>query len=333
MKRYLGLFLRLIVSSFLIFYVIKTTPLDKIWGVMQALDWGWLVMGIPLLLILVGITAYRWQLLLKAQGIHLPLLTAMKWTYVGAFFNAVLPGLVGGDLVKAYYASKESTQRAAAATSVFVDRVVGLAALLLIGAGGAILTMSDGTTRQAGILAMVFLAGMIGFFILAFNSWILAFGQGMADRLAAWPWMSRATTIIEILKKVHESLYQYRSSPGILAVCILLSLVVHAMVVMLNIIIARSLGLSQVSWIQFALFVPVINALMVIPIHVGGLGFREAMYKHFLVAAGMQNEQAVAISLLVYFCQLTMNLVGGVVYLFARGKGAAGLHVNVSKEV
>ena len=128
MRRYLGLLVRLAVSSSLIYWVISNTEVGKILGVLRSVHWAWLLASAPLILVVVGITAFRWQLLLKAQGIELGFLAATKWTYVGAFFNSVFPGLTGGDFLKAYYVSKETTLRAAAATSVFVDRIVGLAA-------------------------------------------------------------------------------------------------------------------------------------------------------------------------------------------------------------
>ena len=44
-----------------------------------------------------------------------------------------MPGSTGGDRLKAYYASKQTTHRMRAVISVIVDRAVGLIALIFIG--------------------------------------------------------------------------------------------------------------------------------------------------------------------------------------------------------
>ena len=65
---------------------------------------------------------------------------------IGSFFNTCLPGIIGGDAVKAYYLNRELKDcptrgvldsslgsSAVSVASVFMDRYIGLAALLAIG--------------------------------------------------------------------------------------------------------------------------------------------------------------------------------------------------------
>src|SRR5438552_1736540 len=47
--------------------------------------------------------AWRWQLLLKAQGIHEPFGRILRLTWVGYFSALVLPGAAGGDVAKGYF--------------------------------------------------------------------------------------------------------------------------------------------------------------------------------------------------------------------------------------
>ena len=56
-------------------------------------------------------------------------------TAIGLFFNIVVPGLTGGDLVKAVLAARDHPERKAAAMiSVLVDRLIGVLVLVLLGA-------------------------------------------------------------------------------------------------------------------------------------------------------------------------------------------------------
>ena len=95
---------------------------------------GWLlvlsVLVFPLTLI---ITSYRWEKLLRAVEIEIGLWRAFVITMVGAFYNTFMPGSVGGEVFKMYYAAKQTTFRMRAVMSVVIDRIVGLLALVIVG--------------------------------------------------------------------------------------------------------------------------------------------------------------------------------------------------------
>ena len=68
----------------------------------------------PVLLatLIAGITfplhAWRWWLLLRAQGLTLPLAWAHSVTWIGNFYNAFLLGGLGGDAARAYYVCRDA---------------------------------------------------------------------------------------------------------------------------------------------------------------------------------------------------------------------------------
>ncbi len=61
-----------------------------------------------LLLALMGLvfSAYRWMALLNGQGFKAHINQVFSLQLVGLFFNFVVPGGVGGDLIKGYYLVK-----------------------------------------------------------------------------------------------------------------------------------------------------------------------------------------------------------------------------------
>src|SRR5205814_3439056 len=79
------------------------------------------------------ITSFRWWLLLRALEIPMTLARTFVINMVGAFYNTFMPGSTGGDLLKAYYASKHTDHRTRAVLSVIIDRVIGLVALIIMG--------------------------------------------------------------------------------------------------------------------------------------------------------------------------------------------------------
>jgi len=58
---------------------------------------------------------------------------------IGNFFNMVIPGTVGGDIVKGFYlARNEGAYKGRSSGILIIDRVIGLLALALIGVVGTI---------------------------------------------------------------------------------------------------------------------------------------------------------------------------------------------------
>jgi uncharacterized membrane protein YbhN (UPF0104 family) len=64
------------------------------------------------------IIAVRWWLQLRAQSIHIEVWAAVRLFYLGLIYNNVMPGAVGGDLLKAWYVTKHTDRRLAGALSV-----------------------------------------------------------------------------------------------------------------------------------------------------------------------------------------------------------------------
>ncbi len=51
---------------------------------------------------------------------------------IGAFFNTVLPGLIGGDAVKAFYLYRATGKGSLSLASIFMDRYIGFVMLIII---------------------------------------------------------------------------------------------------------------------------------------------------------------------------------------------------------
>ena len=81
------------------------------------------------------LTTYRLVLLLRTIDLRLSFPHVFKLTMIGSFFNIVIPGMVGGDIVKgAYLFKSEEDRRGRSSGIVLMDRVMGFLALLFIGA-------------------------------------------------------------------------------------------------------------------------------------------------------------------------------------------------------
>lgn len=127
--------LKMSVALGLLAYLISNGKLDfKI--ILRALENPkFYIAGFLLVLAQCTINAMRWKLILSTQTKEkIPTIFIILVTWVGMFFNTVLPGAVSGDLVKMMYLNKidEHLTKTSMFLTVFMDRIYGLIGLILV---------------------------------------------------------------------------------------------------------------------------------------------------------------------------------------------------------
>jgi uncharacterized protein (TIRG00374 family) len=127
--------LKLALAALLIWYVIDKAGWENIRSSLANIDrTGWLI-GLGLVILANCLSMYRWHLLMRSVGLNSSFFLALRLGFIGVFFSNIVPGLTGGDVVKAVYVTRENPgQRASAVMSVAVDRIIGIVALALIAA-------------------------------------------------------------------------------------------------------------------------------------------------------------------------------------------------------
>lgn len=276
------------------------------------LDARWALLGWALSLFLIAGLAFRWQLFLRQQGIQLRFTTVFSLTWAGQFFNSILPGATGGDVVKIYQLCRLVPDRkAAAAATVFVDRLSALLALLVL-AGIAlvidpiplrILSAQSFSTRTLAwlliLVLIVALAASISFRAIRSTLW----GGRLIRTLAA--------------TKNHLSL-----NPKVLA-AVSLAFALHLLNFLIAYLFAKALGIS-VTYLQIAIIVAVVMLLIMLPVTINGHGLREllliAYFTQMSITIGRfggsgVREIAIAFSLLLVTNDLLWSVPGGIWYM------------------
>jgi hypothetical protein len=82
--------------------------------------------------IAVALTFLRWYVLVHAQDLPLSLFNTLRLGLLGFFWNTLLPGSIGGDIVKATYIAREQSRRTVAVATVLIDRALGLWGIILV---------------------------------------------------------------------------------------------------------------------------------------------------------------------------------------------------------
>jgi uncharacterized membrane protein YbhN (UPF0104 family) len=249
----------------------------------------------------------RWRILLDAYGApHVPPLgTLVRLNYIGFFYNTCLPGGVGGDVVRGI-ASREAfgdTGTTGAVAVVLVDRVLGLVGLLLVVAFTA--TVFPLPVAESNHVTAISLGGIL---VSACAVVAIAVGRSLAPHLPA------------ALRGFAEKLPRI-VKPGPFALAILLSLVTQSVVAWTGHVIVASLA-PTVALTDSLVVVPLAMATAFLPFLVGGTGAREEVFAQLYGPLGVVRADAIAASLLVWFTQIVVALVGGLLPI-PRSRGAA----------
>ena len=135
------------------------------------------VLGTTCLFLATCLSIVRWFMLMRSVGVETTLWTIFRLGWIGVFFNNVLPGLTGGDLAKAVYATRDHpNQRTDAVISVIVDRVIGIVALALIAA----VVIPFDLQRYGQVAALIY-----GFLAAAALGALLTLSRRVKSRLRA----------------------------------------------------------------------------------------------------------------------------------------------------
>lgn len=285
----------------------------RLWHTLHSVPPGPLALSVVLMgsTILLGII--RWRMVLRVHGLDLSFARATEISFVAHFFNSFLLGSTGGDLMKAYYAARETRhKKTEAVVTVFADRLIGLWAMLLF-AGIMMLPnislLSANTALQASsVLILGMLAACSAMMFLAFRGGISRRWSG------ARAWLRRLPKG-EHLERSLESCRQFGREPFFVSRTLIVSMALNTMCVLQLWVLSNGLNL-QVPPAALFVIVPVIICISALPITLSGLGVRENLFVHMLsYPLNVDPTKALSLSLLAFAGSLFWSLVGGGVYL------------------
>lgn len=273
----------------------------------------------------------RWRMVLRVQGLSLPFNRVAEISLVAHFFNSFLLGTAGGDVMKAYCAARETHhKKTEAVVTVFVDRVLGLWAMLVFAtlmiAPNFPLFLQSGLRTTATVIVAMTLAAS-GFVLLAFRGGVSKQWSG------ARAWLRRLPKG-EWLERSLDSCRKFGQERGFVPRVLALSMLLNVLCVLQFFVLARGLPGANVSFLALCLVVPMVICISALPIAPSGLGVRENMFVQLLAAQaiGVAATPALSLSLLAYAGSLFWSLVGGVVYLMFKQKHhLAGVEVTTDE--
>ena len=329
MKRILFTSLQVAITLFLLWWIFRDPEKRAQMAVaLRAADYLWLIPGALSIGCAFLLQTERWRLLLNVQGIDLGWWRTLRVYLIGAFFNLFLLGATGGDIVKIYYAMREtSSKKTAALLSVLVDRMVGMLALVALTALLCSLRLdrllADPLTRTLMAALALIMGGSVALVVFGFCVDRFHLAQKLPH------WLPMRVKIVELA----TAFSTYARDPRVLASTIGLSFLAHFCIFLAFYFAARAFGLfpGVGGMIDILSVLPVILTIASLPISLSGVGVREQLFQNVLAGLfGTPESVAVMISITGFLMVVFWGLVGGCVYLVYRPSG--GLHLRELQE-
>jgi uncharacterized membrane protein YbhN (UPF0104 family) len=113
-------------------YLIWSQGWDEIWQSIRAISWGRFLLVAGLAALSRVMVASRWASLLRLSGIKIPLRRIFGIAYAGLFATNFLPTSIGGDIIRLAGTWEIDEQRAEYASSIAVDRIIGLVGMAMM---------------------------------------------------------------------------------------------------------------------------------------------------------------------------------------------------------
>ena len=275
-------------------------------------DWRPMAAAVLLVLVDRALMAYRWVVLLCTvdRALRPSLGALLRIFFVSTFVGTFLPASVGGDAVRAFSLAKLNVRGSDAVASVFMDRILGVASLLLMALVG--LPLAREIAASTPILTALAAAGG-----LCVVTMLLIFSRRSARVAGRYIARLPFATVRDAGHRVLESIQKYSAYPRQLVNVLGCSIAVQVLRIVQAYFLGRGLGIDAPLTLYFA-FIPLILLVMLLPVTFNGIGTSQAAFVWFFAQAGVGAATAFALSVLFVALGIVGNLPGGVLYALGR---------------
>lgn len=312
MKRIVAFLLKISATVVLFYLLFRNIDFEQFSVTLRHARVGLLLLAFFLLWVGHYICIFRWRMLMRPLIPALSIGRLFGIYCIGLFFNMVLPSLVGGDVVKMYYAGKPSKQYARSFAATFLDRDAGMLAMMII---ACTTTLVHPVSIAKIPVALIVWASTL--FFLSAN--IAIFTPSLHRLMTRALHKLRLSKIAAKIDTVSETFQIMAKARVALLGSLAISLVNQIMVIVNIWILSEGLRL-QVSILYFLVFVPVITLVSMIPISLNGMGLREYAFLSLFSAIGVPPASSIALGLLSSAVIILSAIPGGVIYLFFRAQ-------------
>lgn len=234
----------------------------------------------------------RWRALLGMVDVRPRFARLLQLQLSALFFNVVIPGNVGGDVVKALYVARDAKPEARPTILliVFLERLLGLIGLVVLGSG-VVLARGPAIWSQpllrplaASVVALGVATG-VGLAVFLFVM------HKMGARIEAWT--GGTSKLAKLLNQLVQALRLVSAAPGALVRALVFSLGIHALGIGFFTVLVQVIGGHDVGFAEMATVYPLGILTLILPISPSGLGVGHVAFDKLFDAIGLSGGATV----------------------------------------
>ena len=283
--------LKLLVSSGSLYLIFSRTDMHQVGLMLKKIGpLAFLSASFLYILSLVGATM-RWKLLLPDKFTFRRLFSLYM---IGSFFSSFLPGVIGGDFVKAYYLNKDAKKLSLTLASIFMDRYLGYVSLMFLGMAAFPFALRFfGDSPYKWLMPGLFVSFVAGSFLF--------FGLKLGRRFRT-------------VSEFYEYFVTLKTKKDVILKSLLISLVIQITGFMAVAILASAMG-EHIPLLLIFVFLPIVTTITTLPVSISGIGVREGAFVLLFGLIGVRPEAATSLSLAWFFSVFAGSLPGLAFYI------------------
>ena len=232
---------------------------------------------------------------------------AARITFIGGFFGQAFATFVSGDMMRIWLFARRGAGYRMAANAVLLDRVSGVAALVVLITAGLPMLLADLPSAEMRVSAVVVTAGfavLIGGFVFL--------GRLLGAERRRWTLASssKLTWLADFAGAARHVL----ASPAAAGGALLFGLAVQLLSVANIYFLFGGMG-TPVSAATCFMFIPFVMLIAMLPISFAGWGLREGAMVAAFGLAGVTPDITLAVSIAFGLIILTTSLPGLILWL------------------
>lgn len=305
MRRFLETLLKIAISAFLLWLILKNTDVRTLWHYISSMNLLKYSIAVLIAFTAFVLSAIRWYIFIRAYRLNISLLEAIKFVMIALSLGIVLPAGAGPDVIRFLYGQKKNRHmRAELLSSIFMDRFIGLTSLIFLALVGIYMGVEGlGSIKKlVWVILILFIVTLLFLLSEAFDKLMeKLFGNIQAFRIG------------ERVRKLTKTFGMYRENKMALLFCFVVSLVMQSLFGLSVYFIAEAMDI-HLDPVKSVFITASVNFITMIPITFSGVGLREGAFV-FLLGEQIGKEAAVALSLIYYFTTI-IAYSPGIIFFF-----------------
>jgi uncharacterized protein (TIRG00374 family) len=294
----ISLFLRIFFSFLILFFIFKKIEIRNLFEGLKKMNYFYFFISFIFYWVTLFFLSYRWKILLipflkKSVSIF----EIFKVYMLGMLINTITPATAGVDISRGIILSKYTNGYSRGFASVVVDRITGMIGIFLIAFIFLIFSIKGKGNLFALILIFLFLS------IFSLFLFYIPFVKTIFEKIK----------IFNKLLNFYNAINSYKRSFKLVLYSTFLAIPVQISFSLIAFFVAKSFGMNGKINL-FIVYVPIINALNVIPFTISGFGIREGAFLIFFKDYFLK-EKIILVSIFYWFVSAIGNLPA-LYYLF-----------------